>query len=1304
MNARFPRAGLLKTWSVATLGGLLFCGAVLVRAQSDAHVSGTVTDPSGAHVAGATVTANNVATGASIPVSANEAGVYTMPSLLPGTYTFTVEHPGFRKAAISDVVLQVGTVLTLNLGLELGQTTETVEVQAVATAVNATSASVGSVVEGRRLLDLPIAGRSAYDLLLTQPGVQLGSNFYLNGNQGSAVNFTMDGISSMDNLHNSAFYLYSNVVSVDRAEEFRVVTSSADAEYGRGSGQVQMVTRGGSNRFAGSAFWEVRNAEFNANSFFNNALGKDAGGNELAPRSQLKQNNYGIRFGGPVKKNRTFFNGIYEPYKTRNFTTVNRLVYTPTALDGIFRFYPGALNQNATGANPTVDLSGNPVQPAGATGPLQSVSVLGRDPNRLAIDPTGAIKHVLGYLPAPNNSRIGDGLNTAGFTWNQPTPVNFELYEGRIDHLFNDKERLALTLNQQSYHSFNVAQPPPFPTVPGQADPTETTQYSVALTSILRPNLLNDARVGIFRYRTIVLANYDPATPGSNGLLPTVGGSPAIVNPSANIAGVGCGATGSGCPEGNGGIPGNFLNPTYQWGDSLTWIKGRHSFKGGFELRYISLAGFDFGASNLPTIVIGAPATGATNFLTGPTAINGIGQNASSAANLLYDLSGTVTSARQINISPGGANPVFLPGQQPYHEWHQNEFSWYFKDDFKVTPSLTLNLGVRYELYSPPTEGQGKMLAPVGGAGSVFGISGTTFGSLFNPNAAGGSPTAIQAIGAGTAHPGVPLYDTDWNNFAPAVGLAWVVPGEGFWKWLSGGRDQMTIRMGYGIGYQRLPIGVVNTASGAEPGYTETDTTFAYTSLSAVKLPIPPAGVPLSLVPSLGAGSHTQTLYAYDPNLRTPYTQNYNFTITRALTSDLVLNVAYVGSKSSKLARAVDTNEVNIFENGLLAAYNTVRAGGDSPLIDQIFAPLAGSATGSAFARTSPLTQTFFLNSNPGGFANFISTSTALNGVAGNLLAKAGLPLNFIVANPQFLHAFLIGNFGNSNYNSLQVEVNKRFSHGFTVQGSYVWSHNLGDSEGDFSGRTAGGIQDAFRTLRDQHLDKRPLSFDYQSVFKVNGLYELPFGKGKRIGGNSASWLDRIIGGWELGAVGIAYSGRPLTFTAQNTINTVIGNVYGVSNSTSVSSAAFTANALGALPGDGVQRVANGVVYFTGLKQITDPSVAGLAGSQLKALATANGAPLLVNPLPGQLGALGQGVVRGPGAKSLNLNLIKRIRVSERFTLQLEATAENVTNTPIFLDPDTNINSPNFGRITGTSTAAVNPGNRIMVLQGRVYF
>ncbi len=365
----------------------LLLSAPVAFAQTDASVSGTITDPSGGHVVSATVTALNADTGIATRVATNDAGVYTMPQLPPGKYNFTAEFAGFRKSVLSDVELETGSMLTINMGLELGAASDSVEVTAQATEVNATSSSVGNVIDGKRLQDLPLNGRSVYDLLLTQPGVQSGTNFYLNGNQGGAVNFTMDGVTAMDNLHQSSFYLYSNVVSVDRAEEVRVVTSPADAEYGRGSGQVQMVTRSGSNKFVGSAFEEFRNGDLNANNFFNNLQGTNASGAPVAPRSQLKQNNYGVRFGGPVilphynGRNKMFFNGIYEPYKQRNFGTVNQTVYTQTALEGIFRFYPGVVNGNAQAAVPTVNLAGNPVQPSAATGPLQSVSVLGRDPN-----------------------------------------------------------------------------------------------------------------------------------------------------------------------------------------------------------------------------------------------------------------------------------------------------------------------------------------------------------------------------------------------------------------------------------------------------------------------------------------------------------------------------------------------------------------------------------------------------------------------------------------------------------------------------------------------------------------------------------------------------------------------------------------------------------------------------------------------------------------------------------------------------------------------------------------------------------
>src|SRR5207302_6201733 len=244
-----------------------------------------------------------------------------------------------------------------------------------------------------------------------------------------------------------------------------------------------------------------------------------------------------------------------------------------------------------------------------------------------------------------------------------------------------------------------------------------------------------------------------------------------------------------------------------------------------------------------------------------------------------------------------------------------------------------------------------------------------------------------------------------------------------------------------------------------------------------------------------------------------------NFSIQRELTPSLTLTVSFVGSKGSKLVRSVDVNEVNIFENGMLQAFQTLQAGGTSPLIEQIF-----GAGGSASIRSNSSYQGFLANNNVGGFANFINTTNQVTGILGGLLSRAGLPANFVVANPQYLTSYYTGNFSNSTYNSLQADLSRRFAQGFTIQTSYVWSKNLGDDEGDSS-----TFQSSFRTLRNRSLDKRLLLYDRTHVFKANGLYELPFGRDKMVGRNSNGFVDRVIGGWQTGAVFNWSSGPPLS-------------------------------------------------------------------------------------------------------------------------------------------------------------------------------
>ena len=1244
----------------------------------DASVSGTITDPSGAQIAGASVSALSVDTGVSTPGTSNQSGVYVFAALRPGKYTFSADHPGFRKAVISDVTLDIGARLTVNMGLQLGQASETVEVSATTTQINASSATVGDVVTGKQLQDLPLTGRSAYGLINTQPGVVFNSgapNFYLNGNQGNSINYTMDGIGAQNNLLTGSFFNYSNVASVDRVEEVRVITSPADAEYGRGSGQIQMVTRGGGNTFRGSIYEEHRNTALNANDFFNNTRG--------TPRAVLILNTYGVRLGGPVKKNKTFFNGIYEPSRSREKVTFTALAYTDTARRGIFRYNPGVLNANAAAAAPSVDFNGNPLNPS----TLQSVSVFGLDPNRLVADPTGAVTKNLGLTSLPNDFRVGDGLNIAGFTWNRPRPIDFDLYEGRIDHIINDKHRLTLTLNHQAYASVNVAAPPPFPAAPWQINPTETTQYSVTLNSVLRPNLINEFKFGVFRPRTTVLT---PFNEGEIGPVSHVG----ILNVKNNIPYV-LNFAGVGLTNPIGGNQSDYINPNYQWGNNTTYIRGRHTLKGGMEVRLISDSGYD--ANNVvPIVTLGA--NGAVP-VTGVAGLVGIGSNRTAAENLLLDVSGSVLNAVQTNYSPGGANPKFLPGETRFREWHQNEVSFYFKDDFKLRPNITLNLGMRYELYLVPYEGQGKMIAPVGGAGAAFGVSGTNSSALFRPGVFNGSLTTIQNIGAGTAHPDVPFYNLDKNNIGPAIGVAWSLQGSDRFKWLTGSKDQMSIRAGYGIGYQRLPIYLIHNDSGFLPGFAEQVTLQTATNLTNLTLPVPPTGVPLATVPTVGPGSHTQSLYTFDPNMRTPYIQNFNFSISRQIAGSTSLTVSYVGSKGTKLPRSMDQNEVNTLNNGLLDAFKVVQAGGTSPLIDQIFsnlpvatnqAAVTAAGGGSAYVRSaSAATQTFFANNNPGGFANYINTNTFGTGLSGGLIPNAKLPSNLVVVNPQFSQSYLTGNWGNSSYHSLQISATRRFGGGLSLQGSYVWSKALGEDDGQTNTYVG-----TYRSLRNPGLDKALLSFDRRHVVKINSIYELPFGKGKMIGKNVNNFIDRFIGGWQLGVIYNRATGSPLTIFGQNSFN-----------NTTIS-AGFTPDLVGQLPQAELTKLPGYVTLFPTLTQVADPSrptTAALAGrSTLFALADASGKLVFVNSAPGTVGNVPLGIYTAPGVHQLDLNVKKRIRISERFVFELGATATNATNHPIFDAPtlaNRSINSTTFGRSTTTLNSP-----RILVVQGRLNF
>ncbi|HLI84261.1 MAG TPA: TonB-dependent receptor, partial [Bryobacteraceae bacterium] len=447
--------------------GLLTGPGLPLKAQVTAQVGGTVFDPSGAAIPNVTVTATNVNTGVVNKGPTNQAGAYQFLTLSPGTYTLSAEAPGFQTQTYNNVTLTENQQVRLNFTLQVAGGAQTVEVQAEAdTTIATTTASVGGQLTEKDVLNQPMASRNVLDLLALTPGVVTAQGVFvantLNfaGVQQNQVNTTRDGLITNDGRYANG--AYSGVfTSPDMVQEINVSTNQVDPALGRGSAQVQMITRSGTNEFHGAAFWTNNNSAFNANNYFSNLQGQ--------PNSYANRNQFGGRIGGPIKKNKMFF--FFLTDDQRYLTKVNdvALVLTPTARQGIYRYLttggPGGgarTNGNAFSPTPSVDLNGNVLTSAGGQ-PLylNSVNLLAAGgPNFGAIDPVWFGPYMSKYMPLPNNYTIGDGLNTAGYQWQIPengvdgatgqSPnTNRNNYTIRWDYQINARNKVNFVMSKE---------------------------------------------------------------------------------------------------------------------------------------------------------------------------------------------------------------------------------------------------------------------------------------------------------------------------------------------------------------------------------------------------------------------------------------------------------------------------------------------------------------------------------------------------------------------------------------------------------------------------------------------------------------------------------------------------------------------------------------------------------------------------------------------------------------------------------------------------------------------------------------
>ncbi len=1158
----------MKKFSIAvTL--LLLLISTSVFAQVTASLSGTVSDSSGALIPGVEVTAKNTRTGITATNVTNETGTFVLLSLQPGTYTLEASLSGFQKAAYNNVELGQGQQVRLNFTLQVGAAAQNVEVTIAADTILATtSASVGNVLSDKDLLAAPLATRNVIDLVATSAGVVVtpnpfgGTQVNFGGTGVGAVNTTRDGLVTNDGRYNASNGAYSAIfTSPDMVEEVRVTANNIDPTLGRGAAQVQMRTRAGTNEFHGAGFYSNNNSVMNAQTYFNNLQG--------AGKNYLNRNQYGARVGGPIIKNKAFFFVLTDNQRFLDKITDNAVVLTPQARAGIFRYSTDHRNGAANSTTPSVDTLGNPLNPAA----IRSFNVFSdvKDPNRTGIDPTWVGPQYLTRMPLPNNYQGGDGLNTAIFQWLRPEN-GFDGSTGsspntdrnhltaRIDYQFNSRNKVNFTMTREK--DWGVSSQTGEPDYPaGQFGQISRTPYfyTFAYTSTLSSSMLNEFRIGKKRDSWLGNSGLDQGCCIGASETTRSAASQALYNsypqvPNSFVYTLPSGAGGLGLGNYvifNVAAPRLTYSPFTQIGDTFSFTKGAHSFSAGFDMDWAGSYGANTGNALTTRPQANLGINGANPSLITAASPYATGINASditTASNLLATLAGSISQMTETFY-------IQSPTQQGWNDYtktmffnryqHENDWDLFFKDNWKASKNLTLILGMRYDKYGVPYDSYGlggRFYSSFGGGqAGLFGCSGSNFNALWSPgagNCGSASPSLTQAefVGKDSPQPNKLIHGNDWKDFGPSIGFSYAVPRFG----------NTVIRGGYGINYSAAADFLTYSGDfGSYPGNSLniTQTTFptlpgGYMDISKIAgnqnlFPLSTGGTqPFQAVGLNTPGASRVTgITGYADNWKAPAIQSFNLSIQHQLSRTVTFDIGWVGNKASKLLFAHALNDVNVQTNGMLEAFNAVRAGQNSvPLMDQIFngvnVPGVGVVNGTTLTaaqalRRSTTTQNFFANGQVGGFANFVNTDATFTGKPGGLLLNGGLPQNFIVASPQWSSVTLRDNSSNSTYHALQTHVSKRFSQGVTGQFSYTFSKNLGD----------GGL---VRDQRNFTLSKGLLGVDRTHIITSNATYNLPFGQGGLLFKNAPGWMDRVINGWQISSTGSWTSGAPLSLHRQH--------------------------------------------------------------------------------------------------------------------------------------------------------------------------
>ena len=953
---------------------ILTCSSAL--AQGGGTVRGIVTDPSSAAVPGTQVTIKNEATNVAQKTVTNGEGVYVVPFLAPGRYTVTGEKSGMQMVRQTGVLLRVGDDISIPLTLQLGSTSTAINVQATTPLVSANNASLGQVIENRRIVELPLDGRDPISLAGLSPGVipvppntnihQGGAIPSINGAANFTSEVTIDGVPDTTPRNSSINNFLIYTPTVDAVAEFKVETNSLSAQYGRfNGGVINIVLKSGSNQIHGSVYEFLRNSVMDANYFFNNRSG--------IPLPALKRNQFGFTLGGPVVlphlyngHNKTFFFIDYEGYRESLASTASFTV--PTALQRL-----GDFSKTTTSAGAPVTIY-DPQSTVSVNGVLTRSAFPGNVIPVNRLDPVALA--LAKYYPLPiNNSLTNNYLRSSAVRFTDDTG------DARIDHQFSERNHFfgrysiqyPFTGSANNYGNIGTPDNPPLT----QKRHAATLQDTYTLS----PTLILEVNYGLVR-------QYGTRTAWSNGFdITTLGFAPnfAAAQQVKAIPGI--------TISGFSGIGNTAQNYSTQFNHtvtgSLTKISGNHTIRGGVDFRTYFINQLQ-----------NTQAEGSLSF--GSTYTQGPNPFQASAA------AGNGFAAFLLGI-PAGTIAI-----QPAVAVKSSYVAGYVQDDWKLTPALTLNLGVRYDVSIPRTERYNRF-------------------SVFDPNAASpiagkvpNFPNLKGALTFGNAD-SRQYASTDLNNIAPRIGVAYQI------------RPGTVIRAGYGIFYGLSPTDAAGPGVGYADGFTGSTT--INTSLDGATpivrlsnpfpngINYPASGSNLSAATNLG-----QSISSVNIGQATPYMQNWNVSVQRSLGSSVLLQVAYAGNKGTRLpfSVALNTNALTADQFQLGAVNNQLVA-------------------------------------NP--FYGIITDPTS---VLSNATITRGQLLKPF---PQYINLNAINaTEGSSIYHSLQASMEKRFSKGFTLLVAFTGSKLIDNTTQAATGQTDGNVQDPTNLRAERSIDPQDVS------------------------------------------------------------------------------------------------------------------------------------------------------------------------------------------------------------------------------------